>query len=59
MNLLNFCRVVGSIVADFHRTMLYGGILIFPLKEINIYEAFVLSYLIDKAWDRSSCGQEG
>lgn len=39
--------------------MLYGGILIFPLKEINIYEAFVLSYLIDKAWDRSSCGQEG
>lgn len=52
-------RYVGSRVSDFHRTLIYGGILIYPQKEVNIYEAFCLSYLIDKAWDRSSCGQEG
>jgi len=52
-------RYVGSRVSDFHRTLMYGGILIYPQKEVNIYEAFCLSYLIDKAWDRSSCGQEG
>ncbi|KAL4484943.1 hypothetical protein ABPG74_020120 [Tetrahymena malaccensis] len=53
------CRYVGSRVADFHRTLLYGGILIFPQNNVNIFDAFTLSYIIDKAWDRSSCGQDG
>ena len=32
-------RYIGSKVADFHRTLFYGGILIFAQKEVNILEA--------------------
>jgi fructose-1,6-bisphosphatase len=30
-----------------------------PDGEINIYDAIILSYVIEKAWGKSSCGEEG
>lgn len=26
---------------------------------INIFDAFIFSYLVEKAWERSSCGADG
>ena len=56
-------RYVGSLVADFHRNLLYGGIFIYPADEKNkngklrlMYEANPLSFIVEQAGGRSSDG---
>jgi fructose-1,6-bisphosphatase I len=58
-------RYVGSLVADFHRNLLYGGIFIYPADEKNkngklrlMYEANPLSMIVEQAGGRSSNGKE-
>ncbi len=58
-------RYVGSLVADFHRNLLYGGIFIYPADEKNkngklrlMYEANPLSFIIEEAGGRSSNGKD-
>ena len=53
-----FLRHNGGKIADFHRILLFGGILIFAQKEVCIFEAFILTYIIEKAWNKSSSGLE-
>ncbi|MFN3134700.1 MAG: class 1 fructose-bisphosphatase [Candidatus Kryptonium sp.] len=56
-------RYVGTLVADFHRTLLYGGIFMYPGDAKNpegklrlIYEAMPLAYVVEKAGGRASNG---
>ena len=56
-------RYVGTLVADFHRTLLYGGIFMYPGDTKNpegklrlIYEAAPLAYVVEKAGGRASNG---
>ncbi|MBQ4133398.1 MAG: class 1 fructose-bisphosphatase, partial [Desulfovibrionaceae bacterium] len=59
-------RYVGSLVADFHRTLLYGGVFMYPLdykikdkpkgKLRLLYEASPLSFLIEQAGGKSIDG---
>jgi fructose-1,6-bisphosphatase I len=56
-------RYVGSMVADVHRTILYGGIFGYPAdaKSKNgklrvLYEVFPMSFLIEQAGGRASTG---
>lgn len=56
-------RYVGSLVADFHRNLLYGGIFIYPADEKNkngklrlMYEANPLSFIVEQAGGCSSDG---
>ncbi len=56
-------RYVGTLVADFHRTLLYGGIFMYPGDSKNpegklrlIYEAAPLAYVVEKAGGRASNG---
>lgn len=58
-------RYVGSLVADFHRNLLYGGIFIYPADEKNkngklrlMYEANPLSFIIEQAGGRSTNGEK-
>lgn len=56
-------RYVGSLVADFHRNLLYGGIFMYPgdIKNPNgklrlMYEANPLAFIIEQAGGRASNG---
>lgn len=56
-------RYVGSLVADFHRNLIYGGIFIYPADSKNkngklrlMYEANPLSFIVEQAGGRSSDG---
>ncbi|MFA5403647.1 MAG: class 1 fructose-bisphosphatase [Ignavibacteria bacterium] len=58
-------RYVGSLVADFHRNLLYGGIFIYPADEKNkngklrlMYEANPLSMIVEQAGGRASNGKD-
>jgi fructose-1,6-bisphosphatase I len=58
-------RYVGSLVADVHRNLLYGGIFMYPADKINVngklrlmYEANPLSFIVEQAGGRSSNGAE-
>eukprot|EP00558_Chaetoceros_sp_UNC1202_P003693 CAMPEP_0197234430 /NCGR_PEP_ID=MMETSP1429-20130617/2183_1 /TAXON_ID=49237 /ORGANISM="Chaetoceros sp., Strain UNC1202" /LENGTH=407 /DNA_ID=CAMNT_0042692837 /DNA_START=77 /DNA_END=1300 /DNA_ORIENTATION=+ len=58
-------RYVGSMVADVHRTLLYGGVFGYPgdTKNVNgklrlLYEAAPMSFLIEQAGGLSSTGRE-
>jgi fructose-1,6-bisphosphatase I len=58
-------RYVGSLVADFHRNLLYGGIFIYPADEKNkngklrlMYEANPLSMIVEQAGGRSTNGKD-
>jgi fructose-1,6-bisphosphatase I len=49
-------RYIGSMVADVHRTLLYGGIFCYPADEDNkkgklrlVYECFPMAYIFEKA----------
>ena len=49
-------RWVGSLVADFHRTLIKGGVILYPANKKNkkgkirlVYEAYPLAYIIEKA----------
>ena len=56
-------RYVGSLVADFHRNLLYGGIFLYPADNKNkngklrlMYEANPLSFIIEQAGGSGSDG---
>jgi len=58
-------RYVGSLVADFHRNLLYGGLFMYPADSRNkkgklrlLYEANPLAYIIEQAGGRASDGAE-
>ena len=58
-------RYVGSLVADFHRNLLKGGVFIYPQDKSNpngklrlMYEANPLSYIIKQAGGLGSSGVE-
>ncbi|MCX7833043.1 MAG: class 1 fructose-bisphosphatase [Ignavibacteria bacterium] len=57
-------RYVGSLVADFHRNLLYGGIFMYPADAKNpkgklrlLYEANPLSFIIEQAGGKASDGK--
>ncbi|MGL4722699.1 MAG: class 1 fructose-bisphosphatase [Desulfovibrionaceae bacterium] len=60
-------RYVGSLVADIHRTLLYGGIFLYPTMYSNgkkkdklrlLYETIPLSYIIEQAGGKATKGKE-
>ncbi len=58
-------RYVGSLVADFHRNLLYGGIFIYPADEKNrngklrlMYEANPLAFIVEQAGGRATNGEK-
>lgn len=61
-------RYIGSMVADVHRTLLYGGIFMYPEDVTDpaspkpklrlLYEASPLGFVIEAAGGRSSTGRE-
>ena len=57
-------RYIGSMVADVHRTLLYGGIFMYPPSEANprgklrlLYELSPMSFLIEAAGGRAIDGK--
>ncbi len=58
-------RYVGSLVADFHRNLLYGGIFMYPGDTKNpngklrlLYEANPLAFIVEQAGGRASSGSQ-
>ena len=58
-------RYVGSLVADFHRNLLYGGIFMYPADKKNLngklrlmYEANPLALVVEQAGGRASNGKQ-
>ena len=58
-------RYIGSLVGDFHRTMLYGGIYGYPGDAINttgklrlLYECAPMSMIAEQAGGKGSTGVE-
>jgi fructose-1,6-bisphosphatase I len=58
-------RYIGSLVADFHRNLLYGGIFMYPGDAKNpngklrlLYEAAPLAFLAEHAGGRGSTGSQ-
>ena len=56
-------RYIGSLVADFHRTLLYGGIFMYPADDKNpdgklrlLYEAAPFAMLAEQAGGKASNG---
>jgi len=56
-------RYVGSMVSDVHRTILYGGVYMYPAdkKEKNgklrvLYEGFPMAMIVEAAGGKASCG---
>lgn len=59
-------RYVGSLVADFHRTLLYGGIFLYPGNKERpqgklrvVYEAAPLAFLVEQAGGKAVFGGSG
>ncbi|XP_042459110.1 fructose-1,6-bisphosphatase, cytosolic-like isoform X2 [Zingiber officinale] len=58
-------RYVGSMVADVHRTLLYGGIFLYPSDKKSpdgklrvLYEVFPMSFLMEQAGGQSFTGKQ-
>lgn len=58
-------RYIGSMVADVHRTLLYGGIFAYPADKKSqkgklrmFYECFPMSFLMEKAGGLSVAGKD-
>jgi len=56
-------RYVGSLVADFHRNLLYGGVFLYPGDKKNpngklrvLYEAAPLAYIVEQAGGKATDG---
>jgi fructose-1,6-bisphosphatase I len=56
-------RYVGSMVSDVHRTILYGGIYLYPADKKNakgklrvLYEGFPMAMIVEQAGGAASCG---
>lgn len=62
------CRYIGSMVADFHRTLLYGGVFLYPADTKDpkkphgklrlLYECSPLSFVCEQAGGASSTGSQ-
>ncbi|CAI9104124.1 OLC1v1002744C1 [Oldenlandia corymbosa var. corymbosa] len=51
-------RYICSLVADFHRTLLYGGVAMNPRDHLRlVYEANPLSFIVEQAGGRGSDGK--
>ncbi len=57
-------RYIGSLVADVHRTLLYGGIFMYPADDKNprgklrlLYEAAPLAFITEQAGGKASDGE--
>ncbi|RKO96713.1 hypothetical protein CXG81DRAFT_26887 [Caulochytrium protostelioides] len=51
-------RYVGSMVADMHRTLLYGGIFLYPGAKLRIlYECFPMAFLVEHAGGAATDGR--
>jgi fructose-1,6-bisphosphatase I len=57
-------RYVGSMVADVHRTLLYGGIFMYPADKKSpkgklrmLYECYPMAMLVEKAGGKAANGQ--
>ena len=58
-------RYIGSMVADIHRNMLYGGIFIYPADKRNpkgklrlMYECSPMAFIVEAAGGRASDGKQ-
>ncbi|KAL6492946.1 hypothetical protein OROGR_032705 [Orobanche gracilis] len=58
-------RYIGSMVADVHRTLLYGGIFLYPADKKSpngklrvLYEVFPMSFLIEEAGGQAFTGKQ-
>jgi fructose-1,6-bisphosphatase I len=58
-------RYIGSLVADFHRNLLYGGLFMYPADRSSpqgklrlLYEAAPLAYIAEQAGGRASTGSQ-
>lgn len=58
-------RYIGSLVADFHRNLLYGGIFLYPADNKHpsgklrlLYEASPLAYIVEQAGGKASDGHQ-
>jgi fructose-1,6-bisphosphatase I len=58
-------RYIGSMVADVHRTILYGGIFLYPTDKKNakgklrlLYEAAPIALIVETAGGKASTGRE-
>ncbi|XP_024391965.1 fructose-1,6-bisphosphatase, cytosolic [Physcomitrium patens] len=58
-------RYIGSMVADVHRTLLYGGIFMYPGDKKSpkgklrvLYEVFPMSFLVEQAGGQSFTGKQ-
>ncbi|KAK6940023.1 Fructose-1-6-bisphosphatase class I, N-terminal [Dillenia turbinata] len=58
-------RYIGSMVADVHRTLLYGGIFLYPADKKSpngklraLYEAFPMSFLMEQAGGQAFTGKQ-
>jgi fructose-1,6-bisphosphatase I len=62
------CRYIGSLVADFHRTLLYGGVFLYPADTKDpkkphgklrlLYECSPLSFVVEQAGGSASTGKK-
>ncbi len=57
-------RYIGSLVADFHRNLLKGGVFVYPASEASpdgklrlLYEGFPLAYIVEKAGGSATDGR--
>ncbi len=57
-------RYIGSLVADFHRTLLRGGLFMYPAERLQpegklrlLYEAAPLAFIAEQAGGRASTGE--
>ena len=58
-------RYIGSLVSDFHRNLLYGGVFLYPNDAKNpsgklrlLYEANPLAFIVEQAGGRASTGHK-
>ncbi|KAJ3169684.1 hypothetical protein HDU87_000565 [Geranomyces variabilis] len=52
-------RYVGSMVADVHRTILYGGVFLYPGAKLRIlYECFPMALIVEAAGGKASTGRK-
>ena len=58
-------RYIGSLVADFHRTLLYGGIFLYPADRKSpkgklrlLYEAAPLAFIVEEAGGAATDGKQ-
>ena len=59
------CRYIGSLVADFHRNLIKGGIYMYPSTEADpkgklrlLYECNPLAFIVEQAGGKASTGFE-